>query len=262
VLVVVAVRQACEEGAERALAALGAPITGRRQVGPDRALLFATPPLADPVVADLRAHGWRAAARPEGGGHLSAWQRHTAPVDIDGLFRVCFPWSEFDRGDGPPAIEVDPGRSFGTGAHPSTRLLLVELARRARAGDRVLDVGCGSGVLALAAAHLGANVVATDIDGAALAATGANAAWNELSVRVSEGLPGGQFDVIVANIGAEELIALAPALVPRLASGGWAGLSGVSAGQVSRVAAAYGGGGEQRSDGEWAALVMTPAPHA
>jgi ribosomal protein L11 methyltransferase len=208
------------------------------------------------VVSALRAEGWRATLRPESGGHLTAWLAHTAPVDIEGRFVVCFPWSEFDRGAAPPAVEVDPGASFGTGAHPSTRLLLVELARRVRAGDRVLDVGCGSGVLSLAAALLGADAVATDIAPAAAAATEANAMWNGLRVSVVPAVPAGTFDAVVANIGADELVRLAPVLGACVAPGGWVGLSGVSPAQLSRVGAAYGGRGEERRDGEWAALVI------
>jgi ribosomal protein L11 methyltransferase len=259
VLVAVAVRDTDTAAAERAVAALGATVRTRRALSPGRSLLLAAPGRtpAEPVVAALRAAGWRAVGRPEGGGHLAAWGAHTAPVVIEGRLCVCFPWAEFDRASAPPAIEVDPGPSFGTGAHPSTRLLLTELARRARPGGRALDVGCGSGVLSLAAAHLGATAVATDIDPAALAATAANAEWNGLEVELCDGLPAGRFDIVVANIAADQLERLAPAIRERVAPGGWIGLSGVSPAQVSRLAAAYGGGGAVRHDGEWAALVLS-----
>ncbi len=245
--------------AERALAAHGARVCSRRVLARGRAVLFATPgaPGADATVAALRADGWRAVARPEGGGHLAVWRAHTAPVVVEGRFCVCFPWSEFDRRAHPPAIEVDPGPSFGTGAHPSTRLLLGALARRAGPGHRVLDVGCGSGVLSLAAAWLGAEATGTDIDAAALGATAANAAWNGLAVDVREALPPGPFDAIVANIGAAALVTLAPELQARVAPGGWIGLSGLSPAQVSVVGAAYGRRpAELLRDGEWAALVV------
>jgi ribosomal protein L11 methyltransferase len=258
VLVAVAVKDTDITPAEHAVSALGATVRSRQPLTPGRALLLAEPgpTPAEPVVAALRAAGWRAVARPEGGGHLAVWRTHTAPVVVEGRLCVCFPWAEFDRAGAPPAIEVDPGPSFGTGAHPSTRLLLNELARRTRPGQRALDVGCGSGVLSLAAALLGAAAVATDIDPAALEATAANAAWNGLAVDVCDTLPPGPFDIVVANIGADQLVSLAPAVRDRVAPGGWIGLSGISPAQVSRVGAAYGRPGETRQDGEWAALIV------
>jgi ribosomal protein L11 methyltransferase len=109
----------------------------------------------------------------------------------------------------------------------------------------MLDVGCGSGVLALAAARLGAeSVMGIDVDPAAVTATHANAIRNGLSERVTvSNAPlhtiNGAFDVIVANIGMAVLIDLAAVMQARLASNGWIGLSGISPAQVSRVAAAY-----------------------
>ncbi len=262
-LVVVAVKPGAAGGAgraaEEALVAHGAHPLERRLTGRGTQLLFASAEDPAAVVTALRAEGWRATDRPEGGGHLSAWRAHTAPVVVSDRFCVCFPWSEFDAEGMPAPIEVDPGRAFGTGGHPSTHLLLTELARRVAPGDRVLDVGCGSGVLALAAAHLGAVVTATDIAAGALAATAANAAWNGLPVEIGAELPDAAWDAVVANIGAATLIELAPALRARVGPNGWLGLSGLSPGQVSRVAAAYAGDVEERRDGEWAALVIRPS---
>lgn len=258
-LVVVAVKPAGAAAGERALAEHGARVVERRSTGGGPLLLFAAASVVEPVVAALRSAGWAAVARPEAGGHLSAWRANTAPVVVDERLCVCFPWAEFDRASAPPAVEIDPGRAFGTGAHPSTRLLLAELARRVRPGDTVLDVGCGSGVLAVAAARLGARPVATDIDPGALAATARNAAWNETEVGLCEALPPGPFDAVVANIGAGALVDLADALVARTAPGGWIGLSGISPAQVSRVGTAYGRPVEERRDGEWSALVVSVA---
>src|SRR5207248_2337498 len=110
-----------------------------------------------------------ATARPVGGGHLVAWQRSNRPTVVRDRLCVCLPWSE----DPPPAgvtiVDIDPGGAFGAGSHPTTRLLLAELAHRLQGGDRVLDVGCGSGALAVAAARMGAaHAVGVDIEDLAL----------------------------------------------------------------------------------------------
>ncbi|TML92353.1 MAG: methyltransferase [Actinobacteria bacterium] len=137
------------------------------------------------------------------------------------------------------------------------------VAGRARASD---DVGCGSGVLSVSAALLGAaSVTAVDVDKGAIVSTRANAARNGVGATVvASTTPAaeltGTFDVIVANIGAATLIELAPALQPRLAPRGWLGLSGLSPAQVSVVAAAYRPtrviATPTRDD--WAAVVVTP----
>jgi ribosomal protein L11 methyltransferase len=103
-------------------------------------------------------------------------------------------------------VLIDPGRAFGSGAHPSTMLVLEEVSRLVRPGDRVLDLGCGSGVLAIAAVILGASeAVALDIDPVAIEATAANAARNAVADRVHPAIVGGgplaSVDVAFANIG-------------------------------------------------------------
>jgi ribosomal protein L11 methyltransferase len=158
---------------------------------------------------------------------------------------VCFPWSEFDRTIAPTVVEIDPGRAFGTGGHPSTALLLAELDARLRGGESVLDIGCGSGVLAVCAASLGAaRVTALDVRDVAVDMTRTNAARNGVAERVDASKRSVSdldevFDVVVANIGAPTLIDLASDVEARSASGGWIGLSGLSPAQVSMVAAAY-----------------------
>lgn len=169
---------------------------------------------------------------------LDAWREHARVVTAGRRLVVRPPWVPLGE-VGPAAVvlEIDPGRTFGHGAHPTTRLCLVAVEELldARPGAAVLDVGCGSGVLAVAAARLGAGpVVAVDIDPAAVEATGANAAANGVADRVEihlVGAPGsravecigpallGSFDVVVANIGAAALVALAPDLVGRVAPG-------------------------------------------
>lgn len=139
-------------------------------------------------------------------------------------------------------IRLDPGIAFGTGTHPTTRLCLAWLLQRMPRGARVLDYGCGSGVLAIAAAKLGAReVIGTDIDGQALVAARANSRRNAVDARYTapEQLPPGPFDVVLANILANPLRLLAPALLARVAPGGWLVLSGVLDRQAEELIGAY-----------------------
>jgi ribosomal protein L11 methyltransferase len=167
-------------------------------------------------------------------------QAQFAPFAIGARLWIGPSWCE------PPGaqaiVRLDPGLAFGTGSHPSTRLALNFLARQIRGGERVLDYGCGSGVLSLAAAKLGATaVLATDIDPAALDTAAANARANEVALAVCapEAIPPGWFDIVVANILAQPLIVLAPLLASRLAAGGCIALSGILDSQAAEVGDAY-----------------------
>ena len=218
---------------------------------------------AERLAAALRAEGGSAVARPDGGARLEAWMRHTRPIRFGERLSVCFAWSEHDRGGLPGLIELGTG-GFGSGQHPSTRLLVDQLLERIQGGERVLDVGCGSGVLGLCALELGAScVVATDVKAEAVEATRRNAALNGMASRVDAALAplaeiDGAFDVVVANVGRAALVELAPELVERVSPGGWLAASGISPSQCSLVA------GflrplvelERRTSGEWAALVL------
>jgi ribosomal protein L11 methyltransferase len=139
-------------------------------------------------------------------------------------------------------IRLDPGMAFGTGSHPTTQLVLRFVERMVAGGERVLDYGCGSGILAIAAAKLGAGKVdATDIDPLAVETAVANAERNqvELGVCAPEDLGPGQYDIVLANILSQPLIVLAPLLAARTAPAGRIALAGVLDSQADEVAAAY-----------------------
>ena len=140
------------------------------------------------------------------------------------------------------SIRLDPGLAFGTGSHPTTRMCLAWLDQHVQVGNSVLDYGCGSGVLAIAAALLGASpVAATDIDGQALTATRDNAAANACAVTTHSAgaLPPGTHDIVAANILTNPLKVMAPALAGRVRLGGCLTLSGILESQADEVIAAY-----------------------
>jgi ribosomal protein L11 methyltransferase len=144
----------------------------------------------------------------------------------------------------PHTLALHMGLAFGTGRHPTTRLCLEWIEREIEPGQTVLDFGCGSGVLALAALRIGASrATAVDTEPQALEATRRNASLNllELSLRVDapDALGTGTFDVILANILAEPLVALAPAFAERQSPGGRIVLSGILSAQSERLAATY-----------------------
>jgi ribosomal protein L11 methyltransferase len=141
-------------------------------------------------------------------------------------------------------VRLDPGLAFGTGGHPSTRLVLRWLERTVRGGERLLDYGCGSGVLAIAALLLGAReALAVDVDPRALEVAQANARANgvALAAAVPEALAPAHaaFDLVVANILAGTLVALAPELAARAGPGARIALSGILRAQAAEVIAAY-----------------------
>lgn len=157
-------------------------------------------------------------------------------------------------------LRLDPGQAFGTGSHPTTRLCLQWLAEH-RPDGTVLDYGCGSGILAIAARMLGAaRVVGVDLDPAAVSTAQENARAN--AVDATFGLPDlaeaqGRFDVVIANILTRPLILLAPLLLSRLRPGGRLVLSGILERQAGEVIQAYGSGAvmtQYGAPGEWVCL--------
>ena len=146
--------------------------------------------------------------------------------------------------DGPVIVELDPGLAFGTGTHPTTAMCLQWLDSADLAGKTVIDYGCGSGVLAIAALKLGAaGAVAVDIDPQAVTATAENASRNGVTDRLTVGTVADTSlhpaDILVANILAEPLAALAPSLSTLVTPGGSIVLSGLLAQQAGQVAAHY-----------------------
>jgi ribosomal protein L11 methyltransferase len=168
-------------------------------------------------------------------------QSQFEPIRINDRLWIVPSWHEAPD---PAAInlELDPGLAFGTGSHPTTRLCLEWLCDRVGPGDTLLDYGCGSGILALAAARLGAvDVIGVDIDERALATAADNAARNRVSLRLAHSRQplAERFDLVVANILTNPLCMLAPPIAARLKPGGLLALSGVLATQADQVVAAY-----------------------
>jgi ribosomal protein L11 methyltransferase len=224
--------------------------------------------LADQVLAAVGGR-WAAEVSPVVGDEwLDEWRRWAQPWRAGGRLVVVPQWLDAPAwlGDEDLVVRLDPGRAFGSGSHATTRLCLAELEHRITPGDRVLDVGSGSGVLAVAAAHLGAaEVEAVDIDEEAVRATRANAELNAVDgvVRASctpVELAAGGRDLVVANIGAATLVALAPHLVRAVRPGGALVLSGVLACQCEDVSGAVVAAGATfagtAADGDWRALVF------
>jgi ribosomal protein L11 methyltransferase len=168
-------------------------------------------------------------------------QAQFEPIPIGERLVITPSWHATDD---PSRIEIvlDPGLAFGTGSHPTTRLCLQWLERALPAGATVIDYGCGSGILAIAAARLGAaHVIGVDIDPQALTATRDNAQRNRVSVEVrasSDARPA-PADVVVANILSSPLKLLAPMLTDLVKPGGVLVISGVLERQIDEVSAAY-----------------------
>ena len=168
-------------------------------------------------------------------------QSQFEPIRINERLWIVPSWH---RAPDPAAIslELDPGLAFGTGSHPTTRLCLEWLCDHLRPGASVLDYGCGSGILAIASARLGAaGVTGVDIDRNALLAAAGNAERNGAAVQLvhsSQPLDM-QFDIVVANILTNPLCVLAPLLAARTRPGGRIALSGILATQAEQVRAAY-----------------------
>ncbi|MCP5285917.1 MAG: 50S ribosomal protein L11 methyltransferase [Burkholderiaceae bacterium] len=208
--------------------------------------LFETEAQADTAAALLMAQDWAselrvlALAPVEDQDWVRLTQSQFAPVQIAEQFWIVPSWHE-PPADAQHVMRLDPGLAFGTGTHPTTRMCLRWLDGRAQPWTRVLDYGCGSGILAIGAKMLGADAVdAVDIDVAAIQATRDNAAANGVAVRAGEpGLAQGLYPLVLANILAQPLKLLAPLLTGHVAPGGHLVLAGILERQVAELQAAY-----------------------
>ncbi|MBL8414648.1 MAG: 50S ribosomal protein L11 methyltransferase [Propionivibrio sp.] len=163
------------------------------------------------------------------------------PIRVSGRLWIVPSWHQAPDPDA-IILVLDPGMAFGTGSHPTTRLCLEWLERSVTPGLSVLDYGCGSGILAIAAAKLGAgNILGVDIDLQAVGAATINAERNNVSACFADSAQEikGQFDMVVANILSNPLRALAPAICSHVRPGGKLALSGILAEQSEELLAAY-----------------------
>ncbi|MBI2844297.1 MAG: 50S ribosomal protein L11 methyltransferase [Armatimonadetes bacterium] len=171
----------------------------------------------------------------------NAWRSFFKPVEI-GKVLVKPSWEDVEPGEGRVVVEIDPGMAFGTGNHPTTQLCLLALQKYVREGDRVLDVGAGSGILSIAAAKIGAReVIATEVDRLAVESARGNIHQNRLEhvVRVYETASPGdvarEVDLSVANIVSDTIIQLAPQLAGVIRPGGILIASGIVESRADEV---------------------------
>lgn len=239
----------------------------RAEVGDDQVTLVAAfddEQQARLVVSDMGCRHPCRLAFVTGDEWRDAWRVHFKPTRIGARLLIRPSWERVRLWPGEVEIVVDPGRAFGSGTHETTRLVLREVDRRIRGGERVLDVGCGSGILSVAAARLGASSVrGVDVDGDAIPVARENARINRVASRTRfsatpvERLRGA-YDLVLANIETVILEELAGAIARRVAPGGTLVLSGVLLGEQDRIDAAF-----PRfrrvllgREGEWVAPVM------
>ncbi len=196
----------------------------------------------------------------------NAWKEHFHPLRVGERLVVKPTWEDYPAADGDIVLELDPGMAFGTGTHATTAMALQLLEEVVRPGDTVFDVGTGSGILAVAAAKLGAALVrAVDNDQVAVRVAGDNVAANAVGDRVTvaagdllAGLAGSA-DVVIANIVADVIIRLVPDVPGRLKDGGFFLAGGVIADRLGDVTDAILAAGltvdRVLEEGEWTTIL-------
>ena len=218
----------------------GLPVAGVRDVSPEITIRF------------VEEADW-----------ANAWKQFFKPQRIGERLVVKPTWEPWEAEPGDVVIHIDPGMAFGTGLHATTRLCLRALETRVTPGAHVADVGTGSGILAVAAALLGAaRVSAVDVDPLAVRIARENVDLNAVhgvvDVAEADAPPRGTFDIVVANILADVILGMAPALLSALPPGGLLIASGIidsRAEDVRRGLQASGFAVEATaSEGEWAAI--------
>ncbi|GAB7025647.1 50S ribosomal protein L11 methyltransferase [Geotalea toluenoxydans] len=254
---------AADNALEAHLDAVGAFLSAN---GPD----FAGFVFKNPAVNAIDAEDW-----------ANNWKRYFKPVRIGSRLVIKPTWEEYSASPGDLILKLDPGMAFGTGGHPTTKMCLealeqIFLAEGAFKGAApaapvtVLDVGTGSGVLSIGAAKLGAErIIAIDIDADAVVVAGENVALNEcsdvveLSTTPLQELTG-NFDLVLANILAEELVRLAAELAVKLAPAGFLVLSGILSEKENFVLDGFSPYGlkviEIRREGEWSCISLCLEP--
>lgn len=199
------------------------------------------------------------------------WKQYFRPRQV-GRFVIVPSWERFQPTADEVVLDLDPGRAFGTGGHASTRLCLLAISELARC-ERLLDVGCGSGILAIAAARRfpAARGQGLDVDGEAVAVAQENAARNGVAARLTFATTPVEaitavFDLVLANILPDVLIPLAAPIAARVARGGRLVLSGIVPSAAAEVVAAYRARGlslvAEREEEGFCALTLSPSVEA
>ena len=203
----------------------------------------------------------------EGDDWIDVWKKHFRPIHIGGRVVVCPEWIPYEPQENEVVVKLDSNMAFGTGEHETTSMCLELLQEYLRAGDTVVDVGCGSGILGISAVKLGAKFAyMTDIDYIAVRSAEHNAALNGVAERVKIALSDllenadVRGEVMTANITADILCRLAESIPKNLKEGGTLILSGIIEPKFEQVVSAYEGIGlkliKQIKKGEWFALAM------
>ena len=204
----------------------------------------------------------------------NAWKEHFNVLHVGKRVVIKPTWREFEAAPTDVIVELDPGMAFGTGHHPTTKMCIEMLEERLRTGDRVLDVGCGSGILAIAAVKLGASgVVGLEVDPEAAGVARVNIRHNGVAetARVLDGtlphsqVPSQVFDLVVVNISARVILSMAPHLVAATRPGGALIASGMLEDRGAEVANAlvtHGAEIERRMVEEDWVTVLAQAPNS